>query len=41
MSKAHPGTSIKYQKKQLVRDRRSEKRKLHKEAKNALKEQCP
>ena len=41
MSKAHPGSSIKYKKKQCVRDKRSEKRNLHKEAKNALKVYCP
>ena len=37
MSKAHFGSSVKYQKKQAVRHKRTEKRKLLKEAKEVLK----
>lgn len=41
MSKAHPGSSVKYLKKQNVRDKRTEKRKLLNEAKIALKNYYP
>lgn len=41
MSKAHPGSSIKYLKKQKVRDKRADQRKLLKEAKDILKNTFP
>ena len=41
MSKAHPGSSIKYLKKQKVRDKRADQRKLLNEAKNIIKNMFP